>query len=285
MNEKRREFGIEGPAGAGACGRSEELVAYLYGEARAPEEREFRAHLEECPACHEELAAFGGVRGSIALWRAEAESHAPALDLRGMLTAEEAPAAREAGGDFANLPRPRRRSARAALREFFSLSPLWLRAGAAAAALVVCALAALTLARGEVIWDDKGIAFRAVAPAREAPPAAPEREKSPAPGGAVHTREQVEAIVAERVEREVAAERQRLTDGGVSPSASDAADAGLSGPDAAPKRTAPRVVAAADRGGQTRRTQQGGNTRRAVVAGVEEESLPRLSDLLGGSDD
>src|SRR5215207_3035649 len=133
------------------CERGEELVAYLYGEATKEEAGLFRRHLDACAVCCEELAALGGVREGMAAWRAEALGTVPSLNIEEAL----APAARV-------LPAAsRKRSARAALREFFSLSPLWLRAGAFAATLAVCALVALTLARAEVRWGSDGLAFRA----------------------------------------------------------------------------------------------------------------------------
>src|SRR3712207_3604323 len=134
MNERKD---TNAPAG---CGRGEELVAYLYGESGHRASQDFRRHLDSCDSCREELAAFGGVRNSLAFWRdsllAEApapslsESFAPAADVRRFVA-----------------PAPER-SALAALRAFFSLSPLWLRAGAVAAALSFCVLAALAFRAG-----------------------------------------------------------------------------------------------------------------------------------------
>src|SRR5215207_1478965 len=131
---KRTDAGATTPRG---CGRGEELVAYLYGEATKEEAGLFRGHLEACAVCREELATLGGVRAGLGAWRAEALGTFPSLNIEEALapTARVLPAA------------SRQRSARAALREFFSLSPLWLRAGACAATLAVCALVALTLAR------------------------------------------------------------------------------------------------------------------------------------------
>src|SRR5215207_5887429 len=129
------------------CGRDEELVAFLYGEATKEEAGLFRKHLGACAVCREELAAFGGVRDGLGAWRAEALGSVPALNILEAFA--------PAGGVRPAVSR--RRSARAALREFFSLSPLWLRAGAFAATLAVCALAALTLARAEIRWGSDGL--------------------------------------------------------------------------------------------------------------------------------
>src|SRR5215203_5605353 len=97
------------------CERGEELVAYLYGEATKEEAGLFRRHFEACAVCREELAALGGVRADFGAWRAEALGTVPSLNIEEALApASVIPAA------------PRKRSARAALREFFSVSPLWL---------------------------------------------------------------------------------------------------------------------------------------------------------------
>ncbi|MDQ3917956.1 MAG: zf-HC2 domain-containing protein, partial [Acidobacteriota bacterium] len=87
----------------GGCGRGEELVAYLYGEAAPDEAEAFGRHLNDCAACREELAAFGGVREAVGAWRAEALGTVPPLNVERALA-----------------PAPRKRSARAALGEFFS---------------------------------------------------------------------------------------------------------------------------------------------------------------------
>ena len=119
------------------CNRGEELVAYLYGEATRAESRDFEGHLRQCASCHAELTAFGSVREAVGDWR----SHA-----LGPLTSPALEA--DAPQTFAPAPS---RSAIAALREFFTLSPAWLRATTAALALLFCGLsvvAVLSLVRG-----------------------------------------------------------------------------------------------------------------------------------------
>ena len=237
------------------CKRGEELVAYLYGEATKEEAGLFRRHLEACAVCREELAAFGGVRAELGAWRAEALGTVPSLNIEEAL----APAARP-------LPdAPRKRSARAALREFFSLSPLWLRAGAFAATLVVCALAALTLARVEVRWGSDGLALRAGAAER----VVKERVEVPVQSG--YTDEQVNAIVARKVEEakaQLVAEMKERTD---APSPEQIVNAVGKGSQPAPRPNTQR------RRRGPRRTSNGDDSLLA------EESLPRLSDLLSGS--
>jgi predicted anti-sigma-YlaC factor YlaD len=188
MNKKNEATHTSNGTAPRGCGRGEELVAYLYGEADAAESNSFRQHLNSCAACREELAAFGGVRDAVREWRAEVFNATPALDIREALTST-AEARREP---------ERKRSAVAALREFFSLSPLWLQFGAVAAALVVCALAAFTFARTEVRWDSNGLAFRTGVPTRVV------KEQVQVPVQTGYTQEQVDAMVKDGVDRQLA---------------------------------------------------------------------------------
>lgn len=118
------------------CARSEDMVTYLYNEATLDEAKDFEQHIKLCSSCRSELAAFGVVREAVGEWRQQA---------LGSLTspAVEADAARR----FASVVAPaRRRSAIIALREFFTLSPTWMRAATAVAVLAFCALAAVSVA-------------------------------------------------------------------------------------------------------------------------------------------
>jgi hypothetical protein len=238
------------------CARAEEFVTYLYGEATPEESKAFRLHLEACAVCREELAALGGVREAVGAWRAEALGWVPSLDISAALAPHAAARRAEA----------RTRSASAALREFFSLAPLWLRAGAFAAALAVCALTALTLARAEVRWGADGLALRTGVEERVV------TEQAPTPARNVYTEEQLNSIVAQRVAEAEARleERQQTEQEG--------------------------VVNIADRDGDKSRRQPAGaaaNVRRRKPAPrpdsrrdeplLAEDNLPRLSDLLDGS--
>jgi anti-sigma factor RsiW len=243
----------------GGCERGAELVAYLYGEASREEAALFRGHLEACAVCREELAALGDVRAGLGAWRAEALGTVPPLNIEEALT----PAARV-------LPAaPRRRSARAALREFFSLSPLWLRAGAFAATLAVCGLVALTLARAEVRWGADGLAFRAGVTERTVK----ERVEVPVPSG--YTEEQVNAIVAKRVaeaQAQLAAERKGRNDVQRSEQIVNVKAVGRSPQPASSPNTARRKRT-------PRRTPNFDDQQLAE----DRDNLPRLSDLLSGS--
>ena len=102
------------------CERSSDLMAFIYNEMDASESREFSSHLQSCPNCRDEAASFGHVRQSIVAWRDEV--------LTGFVPATTTPA---------------RRSAIAAFKQFFDLSPLWLKGAAAFAVLTFCVLVAL----------------------------------------------------------------------------------------------------------------------------------------------
>jgi hypothetical protein len=140
------------------CERAEELVGFLYGEATAAERRSFEQHLTACAACQEELTAFRELRGAVREWRAEVVEREPAIPLAAILPefARNGRPAQTAATTAAAVPH---RSAWAALREFFSLTPAWARAGLVAASLLVCALAALAIVNAQFSWNDKGIAF------------------------------------------------------------------------------------------------------------------------------
>ena len=108
------------------CERASDLIAFLYGEAGEHEARDFQLHLQQCKSCREEVASFGEVRESITAWRDEA--------LAG----------------FVSTPmtaQPKTKSALAALRQFFDLSPLWLKGATALAAVTFCVLVGLALFR------------------------------------------------------------------------------------------------------------------------------------------
>ena len=106
------------------CERASDLIAFLYDEASESEKRDFELHLKECAGCRQEVASFGLVRESITAWRDEA--------LSGFVSTPLA----------ATAPK---KSALAALRQFFDLSPLWLKGATAFAVLALCVLAALAI--------------------------------------------------------------------------------------------------------------------------------------------
>jgi anti-sigma factor RsiW len=283
MNEKRNANGAGGTANTRGCERAEQLVAYLYNETAPEEAAEFRRHLADCDACGEELAAFGGVRDGLVEWREEVMRSIPALNVAERVApfasvAEVTTHAPEVthAVEFTRA-HTRTRSAAAALREFFSLSPLWLRVGTAAAVLVVCTLAALTLARAEVCWDSNGFAFNTGVTER----VVEKQIQAPAPNG--FTQEQVDALVRRNVEREVAAERVRWE-------SENASRVGVVNALGEHRASAPRntgdAVAAKGRQGARRDARGGTHGEQLALENEDvfypnEESGPRLTDILG----
>src|SRR6185295_15393047 len=85
-----------------------------------------QTHLQQCNSCREEAASFGVVRESITAWRDEA--------LAGFVASPV-------------TTTPQKKSALAALRQFFDLSPLWLKGATAFAAVTFCVLVGVVLFR------------------------------------------------------------------------------------------------------------------------------------------
>jgi len=124
------------------CERASDLIAFLYNEADERERRDFQLHLNECSTCREEVASFGVVRESITEWRDEA--------LAGFVSQ---PVATKAP----------RKSALAALRQFFDLSPLWLKGATAFAVVAFCVLAVMAF----VNMQSKNVQVASTAPSSE----------------------------------------------------------------------------------------------------------------------
>jgi hypothetical protein len=121
------------------CHRAEDLVTYLYDEATAEEARDFSAHMQQCDACRAEFTVFNQVHDSIVTWRNEAIGSVAQVPQ--FTSAANAFVANEV------VQHERKLSALAALREFFSVSPLWLRGATAFAGLLLCALIVFAISR------------------------------------------------------------------------------------------------------------------------------------------
>ena len=121
------------------CAEATNLIAFLYGEATDAEVRNFELHLEECQACAQELASFGLVREAIVTWRDEALS---------VFSATAPPV------------QTHRKSALAAFRQFFELSPLWLKSATAFAAVVFCVLTGLAMV--QISREDRSASIPAI---------------------------------------------------------------------------------------------------------------------------
>ena len=150
------------------CGRENDLIGFLYGELNESEVLNFQRHLHECAACSTELAGFGDIRESVVTWRNESLG---SIGLPAQITDSSPTRAAQA-----------RPSAIAALREFFNLSPLWMKGAVAFAALLFCVFGGLALAR----LGDK-------------PPAAVVL----APVAPVISQQQLNALVEQRVQEEL----------------------------------------------------------------------------------
>jgi hypothetical protein len=140
------------------CGRQNDLVAFLYDELNDVESLAFERHLHECRGCSDELAAFGHVRDSVVTWRNES-----------------------LGGDLTRAGQ-KKPSALAAWRQFFDLSPLWMKGAVAFASLLFCVLAGLAIARWQYM-----------------PPAAVSNNQN----GQAYSEEQLKALVEQRVQDEL----------------------------------------------------------------------------------
>jgi anti-sigma factor RsiW len=109
------------------CERADELVSFLYGELNEKESSQFARHLHDCRSCSLEFESFGQIRNSIVAWRDES---------LGVASLTSMPA----------IARDNRRSAIAAIREFFSLAPLWMKGATVCASLLFCLTAVLAFA-------------------------------------------------------------------------------------------------------------------------------------------
>lgn len=132
--EEIQEMKMPDMPDASSCAHVDDLVAYLYGETNETEALDFQNHLSNCSTCRAELSAFADVRGGIGAWRDEALNPMAAF-------------APDAVRQRVVVEAATKRSALAALREFFTLSPLWLRGATAFAALLFVTLLLVTALR------------------------------------------------------------------------------------------------------------------------------------------
>ncbi len=107
-----------------SCERADDLMKVLYDEATDAEATGFQQHMLSCSSCREEFRSLRSVRNSLIAWRQDSLS-----------TFSSAPfSVRE------TAPSPM-----AALRAFFSLSPLWMKGAVVCASVVFCILAVLAV--------------------------------------------------------------------------------------------------------------------------------------------
>lgn len=115
------------------CERGNDLIAFLHGEIDQCVAPDFERHLLNCGDCESELGAFKQIRSSVAAWRQESLGG-------GWATSVAASPAVERASD------PGKPSAIAAIREFFELSPLWMKGSMALASVLFCVASILALA-------------------------------------------------------------------------------------------------------------------------------------------
>jgi len=110
-----------------SCGRKEDLVTYLYGEAPATERASFESHLDYCDACRNELTAFGRVRRDLGAWQL---------------------------GQIARPEIVLRRSRLDLLRELVGMFPVWVRGAALIGAAAAMLLVSLSIAGMRISLKD-----------------------------------------------------------------------------------------------------------------------------------
>lgn len=108
---------------ASICQRGNDLISFLYGEADGQEAQDFGRHLEQCAECTRELTQFREIRDGVIAWRQES---------LGVLPGRDRELSRSRFG-YSEKP-----SALVAVRQFFDLSPLWLKGAVAFAGILFC---------------------------------------------------------------------------------------------------------------------------------------------------
>lgn len=222
---------------APGCGREDDLIAFLYDELNDVESRTFQRHLHDCSACSAELVAFRKIRESVVAWRNEA--------LGGV---ESRNAVHDAA--IASV-RQRKPSALAALREFFNLSPIWMKGAVAFASLLFCLFTVLAIAR----WLET-----------------PQPTVASTSGGKLYTEQQVNALVSQRVQEEI----QRIKGSQEqTPDSSVIADNG---------RPVNSGKATASRGSELARNSNGAKARRPLTKSEREQLATDLRIISSKND-
>ena len=109
-----------------SCERGDDLIAFLYHELSEPETRDFERHLATCSSCAHELGSFREIRAGVVAWREQ--------------TLGLSPVSTPAQVAFGQPEKP---SALLAIRQFFALSPVWLKGAVAFASILFVAAVAL----------------------------------------------------------------------------------------------------------------------------------------------
>ena len=282
--------------GQNDCARAEQLIGHLYGESDGGERADFERHLRNCAACRDEATAFIHVRGSVANFQTKLLRAASAGSLERLVTEG---VARNAGSQpshdpvFVGSARPAphasaprvaashasARAAWAALGEVFRLSPGWLRASTAAAALALCALALVGVLNAEVSFADGHFTPRAGARPAARPADAPVSPPAQ-PVDMAALQAQLNSLAAERdaAVRELKATRERMDDS----RATNLVAAEFGGA----RRTRRNLPPSRDerrRWGASSEAPEPAPRSRGTRRVAEDEDLPRLLDLIGGA--
>lgn len=176
---------MEDNSNLNTCDRVDDLIGLLYGELSESEVLSCERHLRECVACEAEFTAFGQIRESMVEWRNES---------LGLATLPTAAAGERSVTVVAQSSRPTR-SAVAALREFFALSPFWMKGATAFAGVVFCVCAVLAVG----YLKDRAVTDKALH----------------APSGKVYTPQELEQAVAvarDQVRQEMRAKEKQSPD-------------------------------------------------------------------------
>ena len=232
------------------CERSEELLAYLYDEASKDQRKSFAQHLTECDACREEYAVLGDVRETITVWREESLAEAASLF------------------PFTQKQISEKRSALRAVQEFFRLAPVWMQAGGAIAALLLCALATFALVNFGVRREKNATALNTETHTAQKR----------------YSQGEVEVMIAESVQRGIENYKQQIAESRELPVTTTGADK-TNGKSAARDTQAPRgsvneVKINTRPRNQTPRVITAARERQPTIVRSTSDGVPRLSDLL-----
>jgi len=119
------------------CHRADDMIGFLYGEGTKADAADFNDHMVDCASCQAEFALLTSARQAMSQWRSEVLSSAWVTS----------PAAASYQTQTTNVAASKRVSALTAIREFFTISPLWLRGAMAVAVVLFCLIAGLFAAR------------------------------------------------------------------------------------------------------------------------------------------
>jgi hypothetical protein len=147
------------------CNMHEALISYLYDEATPEQARSIETHLAKCAACRSELESFERVRNLLQQWRLE---DMPIVRIAAQQTAQQ--------------------RVLALVKELFTVAPLWAKAFAAAAAMLLV----LAVMGTEISIGRNGFSLRANLLRRSAPASTIATERALGP-------DEVKALVGQMI--------------------------------------------------------------------------------------